>query len=524
VFLGNWLEDKSVETTQLALQKLVRSQKTMANMIAYDDQHQEHIFPVESTALKVGDLILMNSGDAVPMDCKILSGEVAVDESIVTGEFIPVDKKIKDQLIGGSIIVNGSAKAYVTAIGDDSILGNILQLVKNAQTEKPPIQQLADKISAVFVPVVIGLAVLTFVLNYTLADQTFTHSLMRSIAVLVISCPCAMGLATPAAIAVGMGRAARNGVLFKNTKSLELFKSIEQVVFDKTGTLTTGQFVIERIALTSEGEMQGEDEFKRIAYSLEKYSNHPLAKTIAKNWKINNDIRFAQVEETKGFGMKATDKDGNTYLAGSYKIAEEIIQDPSHNIYIIKNNTLLGWIDLSDEIRPEAESVIHYLKNRSIRTILLSGDKKERCDLIAQKLGIDIVFAEELPAQKLERIESLNRICPTAMVGDGINDAPALAKATVGISLSEASQIAVQSAEVILMNHGLKNLPTALGLGKHTYLTIQQNLFWALFYNVIAIPFAAMGLLSPAFSALAMGLSDVVLAINSVRLNFKKVA
>jgi Cu+-exporting ATPase len=222
--------------------------------------------------------------------------------------------------------------------------------------------------------------------------------------------------------------------------------------------------------------------------------------------------------------MKATDKDGNTYLAGSYKIAEEIIQDPSHNIYIIKNNTLLGWIDLSDEIRPEAESVIHYLKNRSIRTILLSGDKKERCDLIAQKLGIDIVFAEELPAQKLERIESLNRICPTAMVGDGINDAPALAKATVGISLSEASQIAVQSAEVILMNHGLKNLPTALGLGKHTYLTIQQNLFWALFYNVIAIPFAAMGLLSPAFSALAMGLSDVVLAINSVRLNFKKVA
>jgi len=524
VFLGNWLEDKSVETTQSALQKLVRSQKTMANMIAYDNQHQEHIFPVESTALKVGDLILMNSGDAVPMDCKILSGEVAVDESIITGEFIPVDKKIKDQLIGGSIIVNGSAKAYVTAIGDDSILGNILQLVKNAQTEKPPIQQLADKISAVFVPVVVGLAVLTFALNYTLADQTFTHSLMRSIAVLVISCPCAMGLATPAAIAVGMGRAARNGVLFKNTKSLELFKNIEQVVFDKTGTLTTGQFVIERFALTREGEMQGVDEFKRIAYSLEKYSNHPLAKTIAKNWKINNDIRFAQVEETKGFGMKATDKDGNTYLAGSYKIAEAIIQDSTHNIYIIKNNTLLGWIDLSDEIRPEAENVIQYLKNRSIRTVLLSGDKKERCDLIAQKLGIDIVFAEELPAQKLERIESLNRICPTAMIGDGINDAPALAKATVGISLSEASQIAVQSAEVILMNHGLKNLPTALGLGKHTYLTIQQNLFWALFYNVIAIPFAAMGLLSPAFSALAMGLSDVVLAINSVRLNFKKVA
>ncbi|MBL7761364.1 MAG: cadmium-translocating P-type ATPase [Sediminibacterium sp.] len=524
VFLGNWLEDKSVETTQASLKKLVHSQKTMANMIAYDDQHQEHIFPVESSALKTGDLILIKSGEAVPMDCKILSGEIAVDESIVTGESIPVNKSIKDQLIGGSIAVNGSAKTYVTAVGADSVLGNILQMVKNAQTEKPPVQQLADKISAVFVPVVVGIALLTLLLNYTLANQDFTHSLMRAIAVLVIACPCAMGLATPAAIAVGLGRAARSGVLFKNTRSLELFKDIKQVVFDKTGTLTTGQFTVASAGLTAEGEALGMDEIKRIGYSLEKYSNHPLAKAIAREWKSSNDIRFSAVEEVKGFGMKGTDRDGNEYIVGSYKAGGATILNGAHNIYILKNNILLGWADLSDQVRPEAATLIQYLNSKGIRTILLSGDRKESCEQLARKLQITEVYAEQSPAEKMECVARLSAAQPTAMVGDGINDAPALAKATVGISLSEASQVAMQSAEVVLMNHGLKQLPLALGLGKHTYLTIQQNLFWALFYNVLAIPVAAMGMLSPAFSALAMGLSDVVLAINSVRLNFKKVA
>jgi P-type Cu+ transporter len=524
VFLGYWLEDKSVETTQTALKKLVTAQQSMANMIAYDDQHQEHVFSVESSTLKVGDLILIKSGEAVPMDCKILSGEISVDESILTGEFIPVDKKIKDGLIGGSIVVNGSVKAYVTAVGEDSVLGNILQMVKNAQTEKPPVQQLADKISAVFVPVVIVIALLTILLNYTIADQTFTQSLMRSIAVLVIACPCAMGLATPAAIAVGLGRAARNGVFFKNTKSLELFKDIKQVVFDKTGTLTTGKFVIQKTELTLKGKELGLEEIKRITYSLEKYSNHPLAKTISKDWKTSNEIRFNKIEELKGTGMKATDKEGNAYMAGSFQTVMHLTDDHSHNIYITKNNELLAWVDLTDDIRPESFAIMQYLKKRNIQTILLSGDKKEACEIIAKKLQINQVFSEQSPLQKLERIEALTALQPTAMVGDGINDAPALAKSTVGISLSDASQIAVQSAEVILMNNGIKNLPLALGLGKHTYLTIQQNLFWALLYNVAAIPIAALGFLSPGFSALVMGLSDVVLAINSVRLNFKKVA
>ncbi|TAG09493.1 MAG: cadmium-translocating P-type ATPase [Sphingobacteriia bacterium] len=523
VFLGNWMEDKSVQQTQIALNKLVRSQKTMANMIAYDAEKTEHIFPVESTHLKVGDLILIKSGEAVPMDCKILSGDVSVDESIITGESIPVEKKMNDKLIGGSVLVNGSAKAYITAIGEDAVLGSILQLVKNAQTAKPPVQQMADKISAVFVPLVIGISLLTFLLNFSVGNYGFTESLMRSIAVLVIACPCAMGLATPAAIAVGLGRAAKNGILFKSTETLEIFKDIRQVVFDKTGTLTTGNFAIAGMVLTEAGQAVGENEIKRITYSLEKYSNHPLAKAITKNWRTNDDIRWNKIAEHKGLGMIATDKEGNEFAAGSYGIAAAFTSNDTHNIYLKKNNILLGWIDLMDEVRPEAAALVNQLKSKGIKTILLSGDRESKCHAVALAIGIDTVIAEQSPEQKLQQISALSAITPTAMVGDGINDAPALAQATVGVSLSDASQIAVQTAAVILMNNGLKNLPLALGLGKHTYLTIQQNLFWALIYNIVAIPIAAFGFLSPSIGALVMGLSDVVLAINSVRLNFKKV-
>ncbi|MES2328524.1 MAG: cation-translocating P-type ATPase [Bacteroidota bacterium] len=530
VFLGNWMEDKSVQTTQAALRKLAVSQKTMANMIAYDEQHQEHVFPVESSTLKVGDLLLIKTGETIPMDCKILWGEASVNEAIISGESAPVEKKMNDKLIGGSLLESGTVKTYVTAVGEDTVLANILKLVKDAQTEKPPVQQLADKISAIFVPTVISIAVITFLINYFFAALPFSDSLLRSIAVLVIACPCAMGLATPAAIAVGLGRAARNGVLFKNAKSLEIFKSIKQVVFDKTGTLTTGNFnisnfqtVMEIGDTTTNPKLQTTNSFKRIAYSLEKYSNHPIAKAITKEWKIKDEIRWAKIEEVKGLGMKAVDKEGNEFMAGSYKIAEQFTKDSSHNIYLVKNNELLGWIDTIDEIRPEAKEVISLLKIKGIKTILLSGDRREKCEQVAQVLGIEEVIAEQTPQQKLDKITLLNQQSPTAMVGDGINDAPALAKATVGISLSDASQIAMQSAQVVLMNHGLKNLPLSLGLGKHTYITIKQNLFWAFAYNVVAIPVAALGFLNPTFGALVMGLSDVVLAINSVRLNFKKV-
>ena len=529
VFLGNWLEDKSVQTTQAALNQLATSQVQMANMIAYDDQHQEHIFPVEAAHLKVGDLLLINSGEPVPMDSKILWGDVLVNEAIISGESIPVHKQMNDQLIGGSILFSGTTKVMVTAVGNDTVLANILKMVKEAQSEKPPIQQLADKISAIFVPAVISIALITFLANYFLGHQPFSESLLRAIAVLVISCPCAMGLATPAAIAVGLGRAAKNGVLFKNAKSLEIFKSITQVVFDKTGTLTSGQFRITGFQLSGHETIPVNDEnnpetiFKKIAYSLEKYSNHPIAKAISKEWKIKNEIRWAKIEEVKGLGMKATDKEGNEYIAGSYKSASLLTNDDTHNIYITRNNQLLGWIDVADEIRPEAKGVIQLLQKKGIKTVLLSGDQAAKCQQVGRMLGIDEIYAEQSPAQKLEKIAQLNSVAPTAMVGDGINDAPALAKATVGISLSDSSHIAMQSAQVVLMNKGLKNLPFALGLGKHTYQTIKENLFWAFAYNVVAIPIAALGFLNPAFGALMMGLSDVVLAINSIRLNFKKV-
>jgi Cu+-exporting ATPase len=337
--------------------------------------------------------------------------------------------------------------------------------------------------------------------------------------VLVIACPCAMGLATPAAIAVGLGRGARNGILFRNATSLELFKNIKQVVFDKTGTLTTGKFVVSGFGF-SVGE---ESAFKKIVYSLEKYSNHPIAKTIINDWKIKYENKWKKIEEVKGLGMKAEDTEGNTWWAGSFKLAEKMTEDDTHNIYIIKNNTLLGWIDVKDEVRPESKSVVDFLHSKGIKTILLSGDRYAKTKALGEQLGIDEVIAEQTPEQKLWKVAELSSNLPTIMVGDGINDAPALAKATVGISMSDASQIAMQSAQVVLMNHGLKNLPTALGLGKHTYITIKQNLFWAFAYNIVAIPVAAFGLLTPSFSALAMGLSDVVLAINSVRLFVKKV-
>ena len=518
VFMGNYLEDTSVQTTQAALKKLAVSQKVMANMIAYDDQHQEHVFPVESTQLKVGDLVLIRTGEPVPMDCKILWGDASVNEAIITGESIPVEKKMNDILIGGSVIENGQVKAYVTAVGEDTVLSNILRLVKDAQTEKPPVQLLADKISAIFVPAVVSIALVTLAINYFFTNHGFTESLLRSIAVLVIACPCAMGLATPAAVAVGLGRAARNGVLFKNARSLEVFKDVKQVVFDKTGTLTTGKFRIAAFHSTID-----ETEFKRIVASMEKYSNHPIAKSITHEWKIKPDIRWSNIDEVKGMGMQATDKEGNQFVAGAYKAVASLTNEANHNIYVTKNGELIGWVDMQDDIREEAKVIVGTLHQMGIKTILLSGDKMDKCQQVAQQLGIDEVIAEQTPEQKLAKIAELNSIAPVAMVGDGINDAPALAKATVGISLSEASQLAMQSAQVVLMNHGLKNLPLSLGLGKHTYLTIKQNLFWAFAYNIVAIPVAAFGFLSPTFGALIMGLSDVVLAVNSVRLNWKKV-
>ena len=519
VFFGNYLEEASIQSTQKAVRSLTTSQKVMANMIAFDDEHKEQVFPLENIYLKTGDLVLIKNGEQVPADCKILWGDCTVNEAIITGESLPLPKTKKDFLIGGSVIEDGLVKAQVTAAGKDTVLSGIVKMVEQAQAEKPPMQKLADKISAVFVPTVLVLSAITFLLNYFAFNISSGDSLMRAIAVLVISCPCAMGLATPAAIAVGLGRAAKLGILFKNASALESFKKIQQVVFDKTGTLTTGKFTITNFTSTI-----NEAEFKKIVFSLEKFSNHPIAKTIVLEWKMNQPMTWKNIEEVKGIGIRATDAEGNNYEVGSFKLLKNNNdQTTQHNIYVLKNGTEIGWIDVQDEIRPEAKEVIAYLHKKNITTILLSGDLQNKCDVIAATLGIDEVYAEQTPAQKMEKIAALNNAVPTAMVGDGINDAPALAKATLGISLSDASHIAMQSSDVILMNSGIKNLPLALGLGKHTYLTIKQNLFWAFIYNIVALPIAAFGLLTPTLAALAMGFSDIVLAVNSVRLFVKKV-
>ena len=520
VLMGEWLEDRTVQQTQTALRGLVVSQKITANMLVYGENGEEHILPVDSEHLKTGDLVLIKNGEYVPTDCKILSGNVSVDESILTGESLPIEKTINDFLIGGSVVTNGNTKAYITAVGKDTVLSRILQLVKEAQADKPPIQQLADKISAVFVPAILTISLICFLCNYFLAAQGFSVSLLRSVAVLVIACPCAMGLATPAAIAVGLGRAAKQGILFKNAKSLELFKNIKQIVFDKTGTLTTGKFSITDFSIT---QNISEEDFKGIVFSIEKFSNHPVAKAIIKDWKMSDNFIWENIQEIKGIGMKAEDKQGNTYWVASYKKAIGLTNDLQHNLYLIKNNEILGWLDVRDTLRPEAKEVIAQLQSKGLKTILLSGDRLQNVAAIANQLNIDEFFAEQTPEQKLGKIAELNAAQPTAMVGDGINDAPALAKATIGVSLSDASQIAIQSAQVVLMNHGLKNLPLAMGLGKHTFLTIQQNLFWAFAYNIVAVPVACFGLLNPSFAALAMGFSDVVLGINSIRLKWKKI-
>lgn len=518
VFLGNYLEESSMQATQKSLKTLTKAQKIMANMIAFDGDHQELIFPIENTQLKTGDLILIKTGEQVPIDCKILWGDCAVDESIITGESLPISKTKKDFLIGGSLLDEGSVKAQVTATGNETVLSGIVKMVQQAQSQKPPMQKLADRISAIFVPTVIGIAIVIFLINYFFVDVALNDSIMRAIAVLVISCPCAMGLATPAAISVGLGRAAKKGIIYRNASTLESFKSIRQIVFDKTGTLTTGKFAIQQFESTID-----ENEFMSIVFSMEKYSTHPIAQSIVNAWSKSTLIRWKQIEEIKGIGIKAVDDQNNAYEIGSKKILPAEINADNHHIYLVKNKVLIGWIDVMDEIRPEAKNVIEWFNTHGIETIMLTGDLNKKANAVATALNIKHVYAEQSPLQKMQQIERLSLLKPTAMVGDGINDAPALAKSTIGISIGNASQLALQQSDVVLLNQGLSHLPEAMGLGKHTYLTIKQNLFWAFAYNIIAIPIAAIGLLTPTFSALAMGFSDVMLAIISLNLFVKKV-
>ena len=521
VLLGNVMEYRSVKQTTSAISELTKLQTATAKKVVLHNG-EEMIHEVSSKDIVVGDVLLVNTGDKIPVDGSLLSGNVSADESMITGESMPVEKSKGDKVIGGTILLNGSMKMHAEKVGRETMLSKIIEMVKNAQQSKPQIQKLGDRVSTVFVPVVLCVSMLTFFICHFAFDITIQKSLMNSIAVLVISCPCAMGLATPTAVMVGIGRAAKNGILIKNGSSLEEFARVQNIVFDKTGTLTTGNFRIKKIqALNGISR----EEIESVLFHLEQRSSHPIAKSILQELKSKpiQTIAFSEIKEIKGIGIEAKTADGNIFKVGSYRIAGDLTTDDAHAIYILKNNFLVGFVDMKDEIKNNAKETISFLKSANINPIILSGDATKRCEEIGNELGIKNIYSEQLPDQKLKIIDSFSMKGHIAMVGDGINDAPALAKASVGISIGNATQVAIHSSQIVLLNEkDLSQLQTAYLISKHTLKTIKQNLFWAFFYNVVAIPIAAAGFLSPMVGALAMAFSDVIVIGNSIRLRTKK--
>lgn len=517
VLLGNLLEHRSVNQTTTAIKELTQIQKSEAKKIMPNGQIQT----VTYDELVPGDIIHVNTGDRVAVDGEIISGNATLDESMISGESTPVEKEKGEKVIGGTILVDGTIQFKAEKVGNDTVLSKIIEMVKTAQQDQPNIQRLGDKISAIFVPIVLFIAVFTFVVAHFVFNISLQQSLMQSIAVLVISCPCAMGLATPTAVMVGIGRAAKKGILVKGGSTLEQFANSKQIVFDKTGTLTTGKFIIKKTKLYASTE---EQELKDILYNIEQHSSHPIAQSIVTY--LASDAKkmdLTNIKEVKGIGLEANNSDGDFFQVGSYRIDEAQTSGKNHSIFIFKNRQIVAGIDIEDELKQHVPETIALLNQQGINTILLSGDTKQKCEEIAQKVNIKTVYSEQLPEQKLAKIDALEKEGPTVMVGDGINDAPALTKASVGISMSKATQVAVTSAKIVLLNDkDLSQVYESYLISKHTLITIKQNLFWAFFYNVLAIPVAALGFLSPMVAALAMAFSDVIVVGNSIRLKTKK--
>ncbi|HEY9535637.1 MAG TPA: cation-translocating P-type ATPase [Mucilaginibacter sp.] len=512
VLLGNVFEKRSVNQTTSAVKDLIKIQQINANRII-----DGTIEVVSARDVKPGDTLIVNHGDKVPVDGDILEGDASVDESMLTGESIPVDKAKYDKVIGGTIVAQGNFRMIATKTGSNTVLSQIIELMKKAQAAKPPVQKLGDKVAAIFVPAVILIALITFILTYFLSDKGLQQSLMNAIAVLVISCPCAMGLATPTAVMVGLGRAAKGGILIKGGDTIEAVADTKYVVFDKTGTLTTGKFSIGDIKIEGNTSIE---QVRGVIVAIEERSNHPIAKSLVHELKglPQNKVILKAVSEEKGLGMRAEDVDGNTYFLGNGKS----VNDGNFNLSLYKNQSLLAQIAIDDTIKPEASALIAQLKAMGVVPVLLSGDRENRCLKVAKAIGIDEVHGEKLPDEKLTVIDIYKQKGKTVMIGDGINDAPALTKADVGVSMNDASQIAIQSARVILLNTDLHSVVKFLQISKHTMLTIKQNLFWAFAYNVIAIPVAALGFLNPMLGAFTMAFSDVVVIGNSIRLKSKK--
>jgi len=517
VLLGNLFEQRSVKRTSSAIGELAALLPEKARRIVTigNSEREEMISP---ELLHKEDIVQVNAGESFPADGVVVSGAGNVNESMISGESTPVGKPNGAKVIGGSILLDGPIRFRVTGTGQQSTLAQIIEMVKSAQREKPPVQKLADKISAWFVPIVLVISAGTFFVEYFALSFELKNAIMNAIAVLVISCPCAMGLATPTAVMVGIGRAAKKGILIRSGKALEELGQVRTVVFDKTGTLTTGNFI--RLDF---GFRDGTDrnEIQRIAWSLEKQSSHPIASSIISLMQEQQTVVMSQVREEMGIGIFGIDPQNNEWRIGSWRVAPE--ETEKHDLFIIKNGSVVASADLQDEIKTGAKETVDYLLSRNIEVVLLSGDRKEKCEVVAAALGITTVLAEQLPQEKLERIAGYAAKGKTVMVGDGINDAPSLARANVGISLSDASKAAMNSAQVIVPGeNNLLLVKTAIEIGDKSLRTIRQNLFWAFAYNIVAIPVASAGLLTPMIAALAMSFSDVFVIGNSLLLRTKK--
>ena len=519
VLLGNLLEHRAVKKTTTAIEELSRLQPTKAHKVMPSGA----IVTVEYKDLSSGDVLQVNEGDTVPADGKILHGNALIDESMLTGESLPVDKKKGELVIGGALVSGGHFRMVVTALGADATLGKMIELVKAARQEKPSLQRLADRVSAIFVPLVIGISFLTFVISFFAVQIPLSTALMNSIAVLVISCPCALGLATPTAVTVGVGRLAKNGILIKGARTIEQFSSIRNIVFDKTGTLTTGQFKLKNINYNGIEPAIA----NAIIVQLEQHSSHPLAKSLVKALKTEGQsdelVNLYDIQEMKGVGMQARTADGTAVNLGSWRMVEVPASLASADLFLTLGGKVVATIEVADELREGAVELMAFLRQKHYEPIILSGDNESKTKEVAEQLGVTSYAANQRPEEKLARIAALSASAPTAMLGDGINDAPALTRADLGISISGGTQAAIRSSQVILLNGQLQQLKNAVNISKATLQTIKQNLFWAFAYNVIAIPIAAAGFLNPMWAAFFMAFSDVIVIGNSLRLRSKKI-
>ena len=520
VLIGNILEHRSVQKTTSAIRALSSLSPSKAHRWLNWGESND-IEEIEVGELRKGDIIQIRSGDRIPLDGELVEGSGLVDESMISGESEVIEKQMGEILIGGTLLVDGLVSMRITKLGDETVLSQIIQLVKRAQADKPDAQLLADRISKFFVPAVIFIALITFIFSAYIFNLSIQQSLIHAVAVLVISCPCAMGLATPTAVVVGIGRASRNGILVKGGKTLETFSNIQRVVFDKTGTLTTGEYSLKELKGSPDCLMQ----YKEVLNKMAMASSHPKSAFLLKQLGqgISPNEWELEIWEERGKGMIATDQEGNKYKLGSHRFLKEETSSPD-DLYFLVNDELICSFLLEDSIVEGARETIDFLHSRGIETVLLSGDKKDNCLTTGQQLGIKTILYEQLPADKLRFIEDFIEKGPTAMVGDGINDAPAMSRANLAISVSGATEIAQQAADIILLKDGVKSIPELFRIGQHTVMTIRQNLFWAFFYNVLAIPFAALGFLSPMIAAFTMAISDVIVIGNSLRLRAKKLS